>query len=173
MIGPKRISILSTFLLLTFSVASTSLASLIEDGWTAYEQKDYAKAIEFFQSAADNEDRAGYYALSLIYGMGEGVAVDIEKSHKLLTKAAELELVDAQVDLAYDYLSGYEVDQDLASAIKWFKLAGEQEDPRALFELGHFHYHGTGVERISKKRFAFINPLPKKDRPTLNSLSDD
>ncbi|MFZ4799354.1 MAG: FISUMP domain-containing protein [Bacteroidia bacterium] len=45
------------------------------------------------------------------------------------------------------YSNGYGVKKDLSEAIKWYRLAADQEDTKAQFMLGTYYENGDGVEK--------------------------
>jgi TPR repeat protein len=53
----------------------------------------------------------------------------------------------AQLELALAYNSGYGVKQDFAEALKWSRLAAEQDYARAQDLLGKLYFLGQGVKR--------------------------
>ena len=53
-----------------------------------------------------------------------------------IRKAAEQGNIDASNNLGVMYLTGKGVPQDYTEAAKWFRMAAEQGDGRAQFNLG-------------------------------------
>jgi len=51
----------------------------------------------------------------------------------------------AQCLLGFKYLDGDEVTQDTAEAMKWFRMAAENEDAHAAYTLGRIYYKGEGT----------------------------
>jgi TPR repeat protein len=64
---------------------------------------------------------------------------------QLQTKAEKCD-VNAQVALGKAYQHGNGVPQNFEQAVKWYRLAAHQKNPRAMFNLGLAHYNGDGVE---------------------------
>ena len=54
---------------------------------------------------------------------------------------------EAQYQLGRSYLVGRLVEKDLATAIKWFRLAAEQGNEDAIISLGICYVRGNGVEK--------------------------
>ena len=52
--------------------------------------KDEAKAVEWYEKAAEKGDSSAMYNLGACYYNGRGVAVDIAKAREWFTKAAAL-----------------------------------------------------------------------------------
>ncbi len=86
------------------------------------------------------------------------------RQQDLLRRANEGD-VDAMVGLGYSYYVGRQP-QNMASARKWFNLAAEEEDPRALMGLGYLlslSYGGTRdlVEGKELLQRAALRGLPR------------
>jgi len=71
----------------------------LEDGLTAYKNKDYKKAMELYQKAADQGYAVAQLNLGFMYMMGNGVKKDRIKAYQLWTKAAKQGNTKAQGNL--------------------------------------------------------------------------
>ena len=67
-------------------------------------KRDYAKAAQWYQRAADAGDREGMFALAMMRLSGRGGAVNREEAAKLLASAAKLGEPKAAYNLALLYL---------------------------------------------------------------------
>ena len=76
-------------------------------------KRDYAKAAEWYQRAADAGDREGMFALAMMKLSGRGGPVDREQAVKLLASSAKLGNPKAAYNLALLYLDGQTLPQDL------------------------------------------------------------
>lgn len=54
-------------------------------------------------------------------------------------------IASVQCLLGFKYLDGDEVPQDTNEAIRWFRLAAEQDDVHAAYTLGRTYNNGEGV----------------------------
>ncbi|MGH6711232.1 MAG: tetratricopeptide repeat protein, partial [Bradyrhizobium sp.] len=74
-------------------------------------KRDYAKAAEWYQRAADGGDREGMFALAMMKLSGRGGPVNREQAVKLLASAAKLGNPKAAYNLALLYLDGQTLPQ--------------------------------------------------------------
>ena len=81
----------------------------LEDGLSAYDKKDYKKAVALYQKAADQGDVSAQYNLGLMYDKGKGVKQDD-------FKAADQGYTDAQYSLGVMYDNGEGVRQNSSKA---------------------------------------------------------
>ena len=107
---------------LTLALFILSACGDYEKGADAYKEGDHATAYSVFQPLAENK---GF--LSLFY--------------------AEEDVIKAQSNLGEMYQKGNGVPQDDKTAVKWWRLAGEQGYTRAQFNLGVMYHKGKGVKR--------------------------
>ncbi|HVH82282.1 MAG TPA: sel1 repeat family protein, partial [Stellaceae bacterium] len=65
-----------TGLILCLCLALPAAAGPVQDGFDAYERKDYATALRLWQQEADKGDVKAEYDLGVLYRDGEGVVQD-------------------------------------------------------------------------------------------------
>ncbi|MDX8379932.1 MAG: SPOR domain-containing protein [Gallionella sp.] len=58
---------------------------------------------------------------------------------------------NAQLKMGSVFLTGKEVEQDYAEAMKWFRLAASQGQPQSQFNLGMMYAYGLGVAKDHTK----------------------
>ena len=113
-------------------------------------QQDPRQAFEWFQKAAASNDPLGAYKLGCYYdGQGAGiVASDSNEAlkYKLVSAKAGYALAQHDVATLYDRQGNSE------EALKWWKMAGDQGYPSALFSLSMAYSAG----KRSAKRFVVI-----------------
>ena len=109
--------------------------------------QDYAKAIEWYERAAEQGNAAAQFNLGLMYDFGKGVERDYAKAIEWYEKAAEQGDVYAQYKLGVMYENCEGVEQDYAKAFEWYEKAAEQENAAAQFNLGVMYENGEGVEQ--------------------------
>jgi TPR repeat protein len=95
--------------------------------------------------AARGDARAAYL-LGTRYASGRGGFRDDSQAVRWFTRAAELELPEAQFNLGVMHATGRGVERSPARAAGWFKLAAEQEFADAQHAIGTLYASGTGVE---------------------------
>ena len=73
------------------------------------------------------------------------ISAEDKLSNKRLESLAKRGDLVSQIELANAYRNGIGVTQDYKTAVKWYKLAAEQGNPLALYNLGRLYYLGKGV----------------------------
>ena len=94
-----------------------------QDGVKAYNQGDYAAALEEWKPLAEGGHGDAQNNLGIIYDQGEAVAEDQAKAVRWFRNAARQGLSDAQNNLGRMYELGRGVDQDTVQAHKWYNIA--------------------------------------------------
>jgi TPR repeat protein len=125
--------------------------------------QDRSQAFAWFQKSAASNHPLGAYKLGCYYdGQGEGiVASDADQALKYKLVAAEAGYALAQHDVAnlYDRRGNSE------QALKWWKTAGDQGYPRALFSLFRAYSEGKGAPQdlsLSYAYFKLSDMAPRK-----------
>ncbi|TFV30991.1 sel1 repeat family protein [Bradyrhizobium frederickii] len=117
-------------------------------------QQDRGRAFEWFQKSAAANDPLGAYKLGCYFdGQGAGiVATDFDQALKYKLVAAKAGYARAQHDVAlmYDRQGNSE------EALKWWKMAGEQGLPSALFSLSRAYSAGKGTPRDLSLSYAYF-----------------
>jgi uncharacterized protein len=75
-------------------------------GEQSFNGKDYAKAREWYQKAADAGNAPAMYALGELYYSGQGVGQDYSKTHEWFQKAADAGDTIAMYGLGWLYQHG-------------------------------------------------------------------
>ena len=133
--------------LAALSVAVPARAEF-EAGRKAFENGDYAKALnEFLPSVMEGNTDAQFY-LALMYEKGAGVPRNPNKAFKWYTLAAEQGSAEAMFKLGvYHYDGSGGAAKDAEKAMAWFGDAAGQGIVGAQFNVGLMHAKGLGVER--------------------------
>ncbi|MVT51214.1 hypothetical protein GPL17_12010 [Bradyrhizobium yuanmingense] len=133
-------------------------------------QQDRGRALEWFQKSAAANDPLGAYKLGCYYdGQGAGViATDADQALKYKLVAANAGYARAQHDVAlmYDRQGNSE------EALKWWKLAGAQGLPEALFGLSRAYSAGKGTPRDLSLSYAYfkLSKVPAKNVNEMASM---
>jgi uncharacterized protein len=134
-------------------------------------QQDPKQAFEWFQKSTASNDPLGAYKLGCYYaGQFAGVvATDPDEALKYKLVAAQAGYALAQHDVAvlYDRQGNSE------EALKWWKMAGDQGYPSALFSLSRVYSAGKGVPRdlsLSYAYFKLSGVAPKKNVNEMASM---
>ena len=80
-----------------------------------------------------------------MYKKERGVSQDYHQAAYWYEKAAEQGDADAQVNIAFMYLTGQGVTQNHGQAFYWYKTSAEQGNAKAQYNIGVMHYKGEGV----------------------------
>ncbi len=126
--------------------------------------RDIGKAFEWFKKATASNDPLGAYKLGCYYdGQGAGVvASDANEALKYKLVAAKAGYVLAQHDVALLY----ERQENPEEAAKWWKMAGDQGYPKALYNLSGSYFQGKGVPKDLALAYAYykLSNLVPKDK---------
>jgi len=124
-------------------------------------------AMEWFQKAADKNNKDALYDLGKMYRDELGILNDNHKAMELIKRAAELGHGEAIQVLAFALLGGNGVAKDYTEAQKWLLKAADQ-DPgvimakdsgvhKARNALGAFYEFGLGVNKDLVLAYAWYN----------------
>jgi len=143
------------FTVLMLTLAVTAWADDVDENFSAamkndyatelVKLKDYAGAVKWYKSAAEQGDAAAQLNLGVMYDNGNGVQEDDAEAVKWYELAAAQGKAAAQFNLGVKYAKGQGVAQDYVEAVRWYKLAAEQGEEAARFNLGVRYATGKGV----------------------------
>jgi TPR repeat protein len=102
----------------TEEAASVSAEELLQAGKDAYEAKDYGKALECWQQAADQGDAKALCYLGNLYREGNGVEQSYEKALEYWQKAADQGDTLAMCNLGGAYYNARGVEQSYEKALE-------------------------------------------------------
>ncbi|WP_347264896.1 tetratricopeptide repeat protein [Nitrobacter sp.] len=125
--------------------AMTMLGELYANGLGV--RRDYGKAIEWHQRAADLGDREAMFALAMLRISGRGGPPDRAGAVKWLTASAKLGQPKAAYNLALLHMDGQTLPQDFKRAAELLRFAADAGSPEAQYALATFYKEGTGVEK--------------------------
>ena len=110
--------------------------------------KDYAKAIEWYNKAADKGNADAMIRLAECYEEGYGVAKNERKGVEYEKNAAALGNAKAQYWLGNTYCIAYGGEtRNYAEALKWYLKSAEQGYAGGQNGLGNMYRNGDGVEK--------------------------
>ena len=110
-------------------------------------EKDYSRALGYFQKAADAGYTPAIRYLGTMYRDGYGVETDYDKALVYYRKAADAGDPLAMNNMGVFYREGYGVEQDFDKALEWHRKAMEKgEEESAAFNIGYLYYKGVGRE---------------------------
>lgn len=117
-------------------------------------EQDLRRAFEWFQKSTAAGDPLGAYKLGCYYdGQGAGiVALDQGQALKYKLVSAKAGYALAQHDVA----NLYDKQGNSEEALKWWKMAGDQGYPNALFSLSRAYSAGKGVPTDRSLSYAYF-----------------
>jgi TPR repeat protein len=148
-------------------VASRALAADFEAGCDAFEQGDFAAALEQWRPLAEQGHAQAQYRVGCMHAYGLGLPQDHERALGLFRQAAEQGDPDAQNNLGGMYAEGLGVEPDLIQAYMWFELAAGR---------GHEMAKSNRVfigERMSAEQIADAEHLAAEWRNSMPKLRTD
>lgn len=118
--------------------------------------RDYLKAKNYLELAADRGHANAFANLGYMYESGRGVKKNNEVALNYYKKAVKKNSAMGLNNLANFYFYGTVVDQNIAKAIELYKRAAELNDDRAMVNLGKIYRDGIGVPVDFSKAFALF-----------------
>ena len=100
-----------------------------------------------FRRAADLGNNEAAYALGLQYRQGRGVTRDVRRAAEWLKRAADDNLVAAQVEYAIMLFNGDGLSTDEAGAVRYFRKAAATNNPVAANRLARLLAMGRGAPK--------------------------
>ena len=132
-------------------------------------EQDFAKALEYYTMAAEQNDPNALNNLGSLYFNGIGTPADPKKALSLFNKSAELGNEYAAVNLAFIYLTGGTKNElRNRKAVALFQKAADSGNKIAKFMLGYAYYTGFVVPQNYDKAFKLIKIAADE-----NSLIDE
>ena len=133
----------------------------VGQGWQAYEQGDYATALEIWTDTAKQGDAVAQYNVGVLYDEGAGVGRDVAAALDWWTKAADQGHLMAQHNLAMLLIEEGGT-QNLRKAAYWLKRASAEEFYRSQYSLAKLYSEGLGVEQdINRSLYLFLRSAIK------------
>jgi len=109
--------------------------------------RDYERAAELYQIAAEKGNSLAAYELGLMYRDGRGVPQNYAEAFRLFRRAANQLLVESEFRVGYAYQAGEGVQKDDVKAAIWYRKAAERGYAMAQNNLGTLYATGQGVEQ--------------------------
>jgi len=119
--------------------------AMAKDPFAAYENGDYATALEGFRTLAEQGNANAMNNLGLMYANGLGVAVDLDAAHAWYQKAAAKGSLSAINNLGALYEMGQGVPQSYEEAAHKYALAAKYGLSDAQYNLGALYELGKGL----------------------------
>ncbi|MEW6159091.1 MAG: hypothetical protein AB1813_16825 [Verrucomicrobiota bacterium] len=120
------------------------------------QQPDYARALQYYERAANKGHAAAQYRLGVMHFQGHGTETNLVKAAQWYRQAAESGLTQAQFALAILHLYGVGAEKNSDLAVKWLRSAAEKGEENAQVTLGWLYLEGDLVARNSAQAFFWI-----------------
>jgi len=132
-------------------------------------QKDPRQAFEWFQKSAASNHPLGAYKLGCYYaGQFAGVVTpDATEAlkYKLVSAKAGYALAQHDVAILYGRQGNFE------EAVKWWKIAGDQGDPDALYSLSGSYFQGKGSPKDLSLAYAYFKLSKVAPKNKVNEMA--
>ena len=123
------------------------------------ESGQYSEALSILKSIETKKYPPALNLIGIIYNYGYGVEVDIDKSLKYYTEAANFNNPDAQFNIGQLYFKGDVVGKNYGEALKWYNVSSNNGYSLAKLQLGTMYSKGYGVDLDLNKAVNIIEPL--------------
>jgi len=132
-------------------------------------QKDPKQAFEWFQKSAASNDPLGAYKLGCYYaGQFAGVVTpDANEALKYKLVSAKAGYALAQHDVAVLYAR----QENSEEAVKWWKAAGDQGLPDALYSLSGSYFQGKGAPKDLSLAYAYFKLSTVAPKNKVNAMA--
>jgi SEL1 protein len=121
-------------------------------------EKNYAKALQYFQMSADQGYVEGHFLLGIMYYFGYGVKKDYKMAVKYFNLAAQLGHVLGYFNLAQMHATGTGVLRSCTTATELYKNVAERGSSSLMFQEAHNSYKENDIERALIK-YTFLAEL--------------
>ncbi|MFO1183305.1 MAG: tetratricopeptide repeat protein [Bauldia sp.] len=139
-------------------------------GWRYHEgdgvPKDYAKAADLLQKAADQRFAVAMVRLGTLYELGHGVPANAATAVTWYRKAADAGVAAGQYEVARTYLEGIGVEKNPSLAAGWFRRAADGGHAGAAFAYSRALIRGEGIPQDLIEAYArLLEALAFPDAP--------
>ncbi len=114
-------------------------------------EKDYEKALYWYQKSADQGHSTAQNNLGYMYHTGQGVDQNYEKTLYWYQLAANQGESSGQNNLGHMYKNGEGVEKDYGKALNWYQLSADQGNNIAQYNIGFMYQYGLGVDQDYEK----------------------
>ncbi len=148
--GPQLVDAAS-FKAVKLPPASAEEIAGLREAATAYDKRDYAKAISLLQPLAEKGSARAAFSLGLMAVRGHGMPMSTEVAEKWWVRSAKGGFPDAQYHLGFMYHQGLRGGRNPELIAKLWSLAAAQGQGDAMFGMGYMYRAGDGVPKDLKK----------------------
>lgn len=146
-------------------------AGPLEDGFSAYQRKDYRAAAVQWKSAASAGSAGAQYLLGTLYEQGQGVGPDPAQAENWYRQAATQGLADAQFRLGFLLVYG-KGQRNEEEGVRWFERAAAQGHPHAMEKFAAAYALGKGRKKDYLQALVWLNLAIVRLREEPEAASD-
>ncbi len=128
-----------------------------DSGATAFQQKDYEKALRLSTPAAEAGDAAAQYRIGMMKRFGWGGERDAAAALSWFTKSAEQGYTPAAGEIGKIYKDGRGVQKNPAEAVKWFRVSANDGFGISQLNLARMLRDGEGAEKDPVEAYAWFS----------------
>jgi len=161
----KIINILKFIVLFGTIIAVTPNASAdeFENGMSAFEAREYHKALTIWRTLAKQDDVSAQLKIAEMYAKGLGVEQNITQAVMWLNKAVAQGSIQAEFNLGEIYGNGQGIPVDYEKSIMWYRKAAERGYAMAQYKLGVKYFKGEGVSVDYMRSYAWMDLAAKQE----------
>ena len=120
-----------------------SAREVFNQGAVYHARGNYAKALEYWQSAASLGDAEAMYNIGSYYYNGIGVNQNDNEAYRWFMMSASAGYAQAQFAIGGMYITGAGTSQNIEEGKRWFRLAAGQGHQQAAAELNKLESSGS------------------------------
>ena len=134
----------------TAAKAHRTLSKIYSERFKAIEKANFhaersnhvLDAAKWYKVANETGSRDAQFQVGILYHIGEGVDINLEKAKIWYMLAAEQGHIKSKSNLG----AIYQIENNFSEAIKWYTFAAEEGEPGAQHNLAEMYDLGIGVE---------------------------
>ena len=131
--------------------------SNIDEGKYSNSRRDYTKAFEWYERAAESNLAEAQLEMGRSYQNGKGVEKDLGQALQWYARAARQGNSHASKCLGDMFYHGNGVEQNINEAIRWYEMGAKPTDADVLYEIGDRYYFGTEMDSNYSKAYEWYS----------------
>lgn len=135
-------------------------------------KQDYAKAVEYYQLAVEEQPGA-MYGLGMLMIEGKGIERNANEGAKLIFIAAQAGQIDAQFEIGVTFAEGKNgFERDYKKAVEWYSQAALMGHGSAQFQLASMYQFGQGVDNNPAEAYIWYSLAENFGRTDASEIRD-
>lgn len=140
------------------------LGTCYDNGWGV--DANYGSALEWFQKAAKQNQKAAFNAIGNMHRMGRGTKQNDKEAFVWYEKGAEAKDPQAMLNVGNCYYYGMGTGKDIEKAVTWWQEAAHLGNEFAMSQLGDCYLFGIGMEKDIEKAVENLSMAADKNVPS-------